>query len=112
MRALLTLVLLLVGGCTAREGAAWVPRLYVRGALVQRVRVHEGAETWSWQVQGGARWSDATIARVAPEEPGRAPRLERPPAPCASEILCAWERSARERTQREVLEHLGRGVGP
>src|SRR5690606_24101851 len=112
MRALFILVLM-VGGCTAREGAAWVPRLYVRSALVHRVRVHEGAEAWSWQVQGGARWREATIARAVPEEPSRAPRREgHRPAPCASELLCAWERRARERTHREVLSRLEEGVGP
>jgi hypothetical protein len=111
MRAWLAIVLLL-GGCTAREGAAWVPRLYVRGAVVHRVRVYEGAEQWSWQLQGGARWSEGTMDRVEPEAPGRRSRLERAPAPCADEILCAWERRARERAHREVLEHLGRGVGP
>jgi hypothetical protein len=112
MRAWLVIVLLL-GGCTAREGAAWVPRLYVRGAVVHRVRVHEGAETWSWQVQGGARWSEAAVADVPPDEPsGAPPRGEREPSRCASEILCAWERRAREQTHREVLHHLGRRVGP
>jgi hypothetical protein len=111
MRAWLVVVPLLFG-CTAREGAAWVPRLVVRGAAVHRVSVYEGAEQWDWQIQGAARWSDTTNAPLEPEETVRASGLEVMTAPCAAPVLCAWERRARERTHREVLERLGRGVGP
>lgn len=107
MRAWVAIGLLLLG-CSAREGAAWVPRLVVRGRVVQRVGADD--REWDWQVHAGARWSAAPVARVEPGGRARSrPIIE--PARCTEALLCAWERRARERAYAEALREL-EGEGP
>ncbi|HJL18740.1 MAG TPA: hypothetical protein RMH99_23970 [Sandaracinaceae bacterium LLY-WYZ-13_1] len=103
----LAAIALLLTGCTGAQGAAFVPRLVVRGAAVHR-RDEGGSgprERWDWRVEADLRWSlgrvrrePASIAPVAPKV-----RLDPRGAPaCVEPTICAWERRARARALRAI----------
>lgn len=104
MRVWLAGMLVLMVGC----GSSWVPRAVVyaearqtRSARLSSART-TGGGVWVGTVGLRIAWSRAARGPEEAEEPVH--RLEPPPAaPCASAVLCAWERRARVRALRNLL---------
>lgn len=111
MRAFALVVLLLVlAGCTAREGAAFMPRLVVRGALVHRVS--ETRARRDWRIDAVLDWRPGRMARTPSEPTEEAARAEHRSFRCAHPALCAWEQRARWRAQTELLRRIEEGDEP
>ncbi len=93
-------------GCTPASGAAWMPRVTVRGSVVQAERQGGDARRsrWDWRLAVAARWTFARAPSVAPREretPEPSGEL-RGQVPCRVETICAWEHLAREQALRRI----------
>lgn len=85
----------LLSACAAREQAAFVPALVLRGQI--------SADATDWRVEAALALRDRDPIVGDPDQ-ARSPRVHAA-WPCADAVLCAWER----RASVEAMQRLERG---